>query len=281
MPAMDERLHGPLACIGGGHMARALLAGLIASGCGPGQLRVSEPDPVRRAALAGDFPGLTAVADNTTAARGAACWILAVKPQQLPEVAAGLAPLAATERPLVVSLAAGIRVAALTGWLGEGIDVVRSMPNRAAMFGAGITGLFAPPGTSAAARARADALFRAVGETVWLGDEVDMDAVTAISGSGPAYVFLLIEMIEAAAVAEGLDADVARRLAVATVAGAARMAATSGESAPVLRAQVTSPGGTTAAALAVLEAADIRTIFLRAVNAGRRRADELAAASGA
>ena len=281
MHGMDEELHGPLACIGGGNMARALLTGLIASGCDPEKLRASEPDPIRRAALASDLPGLMVVADNTTAARGAACWILAVKPQLLPGVATGLAPLAAAERPLVVSLAAGIRVAALAGWLGGGIDIVRSMPNRAAMYGAGITGLFALPGTPPAVRARADALFRAVGDTVWLDDEAEMDAVTAISGSGPAYVFLLVEMIEAAAIAEGLHADIARRLATATVAGAARMAEASDETARELRAQVTSPGGTTAAAVAVLEAADIRATFLRAVHAGRRRAAELAAANGA
>ncbi|MBM5811835.1 MAG: pyrroline-5-carboxylate reductase [Gammaproteobacteria bacterium] len=277
---MSETLPGAIAFIGGGNMARALIAGLIASGCAAPKLRVSEPDRDRRAALARDFPGLTVVSDNQQAAAGADCWILAVKPQQMAAVASGLAPLALSVRPLVVSLAAGVRIGTLNQWLGRNLDMVRSMPNRAAMFRAGITGLCAAPGTTGAARSRAEELFQAVGDTVWLERESDMDAVTAISGSGPAYVFLLIEMLEAAAVAEGLAADVARRLALATVVGAAVTARGSTDDAATLRAQVTSPGGTTAAALAVLEAADLRGIFLQAVHAGRRRAAELAAATG-
>lgn len=279
MTAMAERPPETIAFIGGGNMARALIAGLSAGGYAAAALRVSEPDRDRREALARDFPGLVAASDNGQAAAGADCWILAVKPQQMAAVTAGLASLAAARRPLVVSLAAGVRIAALSGWLGCDLDLVRSMPNRAAMFGAGITGLCAAPGTTAAARARSDALFRAVGDTVWLDRESDMDAVTAISGSGPAYVFLLIEMLEAAAVAEGLAADVAHRLALATVVGAALTARDSSDGATTLRAQVTSPGGTTAAAIAVLEAADLRGTFLRAVRAGRQRAAELAAAT--
>lgn len=280
MTRMDTRLEEPLAFIGGGNMARALIAGLVANGLPTAALRVGEPMAAPRDALVRDFPGLIVTPSNATAVAGAGSWIFAVKPQQMAAVAVELAPVAAAERPLVVSLAAGIRVAALESWLGGHATIVRSMPNCAAMFGAGITGLYTAPATATAARDRAERLFRTVGDTVWLPAESDLDAVTAISGSGPAYVFLLIEMLEAAALAEGLAADVARRLAVATAAGAARMAQQSGSEPATLRERVTSPAGTTAAALAVLEAADIRATFLRAVRAARRRAAELAAQFG-
>jgi len=175
-----------------------------------------------------------------------------------------------------VSIAAGIRIEDLARWLGPGATLVRSMPNRPALIGAGVSALYAPPGTPAALSALAGELLAAVGRVVWVDREPLIDSVTAVSGSGPAYFFLLIEALEAAAIAEGLPAAAARTLAIATAEGAARLAATSSDDPATLRAQVTSKGGTTAAALAVLEGADVRAIVARAVAAAARRAKELA-----
>ena len=202
--------------------------------------------------------------------------MLAVKPQLLHAAVRSLAPLAAQARPLILSIAAGIRVADIRRWLGGDIGVVRAMPNRPALIGAGITALYAEPSVEATARAVAARLIEAVGSVVWVGNEAHLDAVTAVSGSGPAYFFLLIEMREAAAIAEGLAPAVARRLAIDTAAGAAALAQSSPDDPATLREQVTSKGGTTAAALAVFDAADLRGIFARAVAAAARRSRELA-----
>ncbi len=265
-----------LAFIGGGQMARALVGGLIAGGHPAGAIRVADPLAGQRASLAGEFPGVLAVAENADAADGAGTWILAVKPQQMRAACEPLARLAAGQRPLVVSVAAGIRLAELSAWLGPGAAVVRCMPNRPALLRAGITALVAAPSVGTPERERAGRLLGAVGAVEWVEDEALMDAVTAVSGSGPAYLFLLVEMLDAAARAEGLPAAVARRLAVETVYGAARMARELDEDPAVLREQVTSRGGTTAAALAVLEDAAIRDTFARAVHAARMRSAELA-----
>jgi pyrroline-5-carboxylate reductase len=264
-----------LAFIGGGQMARALVGGLLAGGHPPGAIRVADPVPAQREALARDFPGIAVLGDNREAANGASTWVLAVKPQQMREACMGLAELAARQRPLVISVAAGIRIAELAAWLGEGVAVVRSMPNRPALLRAGITVLVAGAASGPAERQRAGALLSAAGACEWVEDEALMDAVTAVSGSGPAYLFLLVEMLDAAARAEGLPPATARRLAVETIHGAARMARELGEDPAVLREQVTSKGGTTAAALAVLEDAGIRATFARAVHAARMRSAEL------
>jgi pyrroline-5-carboxylate reductase len=265
-----------LAFIGGGQMARALIGGLVAGGLDARTIRVADPVAVQRESIRRDFPGVAAVADNAAAAAGASTWVLAVKPQQMREACAGLEGLAAQQRPLVISVAAGIRLAELSAWLGAGVPVVRCMPNRPALLRAGITALVAGAGVGAAERERAGALMGAAGACEWIDDESLMDAVTAVSGSGPAYLFLLVEMLESAACAEGLPPATARRLAVETIHGAARMVRELGEEPSVLREQVTSKGGTTAAALAVLEAAGIREIFARAVRAARLRSQELA-----
>jgi len=265
-----------LAFIGGGNMARALIGGLVASGHAPGNLRISDPAPAARAQLAATWPGIGVFADNLEAAAGAATWVLAVKPQQLQSVARALAPLAQAERPLVISVAAGIRASHLVSWLGPDVPIVRTMPNRPALLGCGVTALFAGSAVGEASKRRASRILAAVGESVWIEDEALMDAVTAVSGSGPAYVFLLVEMLESAARAEGLDPVAARRLAVGTVHGAARMARELDEEPGVLREQVTSPGGTTAAALKVLEDAGIRATFAAAIRAGTRRSRQLA-----
>jgi pyrroline-5-carboxylate reductase len=264
-----------IAFIGGGNMARALIGGLLRQGRPPGAIRVSDPSASARAQLEQAFPGVRVTADNLAAAEDAATWVLAVKPQQMQAVATSLAAAAGSTRPLVISIAAGIRRDDLAGWLGSSVPVLRCMPNRPALLGCGITAIHRAPGVAAALQQRAEDVMSAAGECVWLDDESLLDAVTAVSGSGPAYLFLLIEMLEAAAVAEGIDAPTARRLALHTVHGAARMALESGEAPAVLRAQVTSPGGTTAAALAVLEEDEIRATFARAVRAATGRSRQL------
>ena len=269
-----------LAFIGGGQMAQALIGGLLARGRAPATVAVADPDPAQRAALARAFPGIQIHGDSALAAAAAGLWILAVKPQQMAQVAATLAPQVATAQPLVVSVAAGIRLAELARWLGDQARLVRAMPNRPALVGAGITALYAEPSRSRGERDAAEAIFAAVGRTLWLTAEPQMDAVTAVSGSGPAYFFLLTELIEAAAIERGIPKEVARVLSVETAWGAAQMAHGSGLPAATLRAQVTSPGGTTAAALAVFDAADLRAIVSRAVAAATERAAELAREHG-
>jgi pyrroline-5-carboxylate reductase len=264
-----------IAFIGGGNMARALVGGLLRRGWPAAAIRVSDPSEAARAQLRAAFPGIQVHADNLSAAAGASTWVLAVKPQQMHAVAGSLAAAATRSSPLVISIAAGIRRDDLSGWLGSSAPVLRCMPNRPALVGCGITAIHRHPGVDAALQQRAEDVLSAAGECVWLDDESLLDAVTAVSGSGPAYVFLMIEMLEAAAVAEGIDAAVARRLALNTVHGAARMALESGEEPATLREQVTSPGGTTAAALAVLEGAGIRATFARAVHAATGRSREL------
>ena len=269
-----------IAFIGGGNMATALIGGLLKRGWQPAGIRVSDPSDRARTQLESSFPGIRVHADNVAAADGAATWVLAVKPQQMPAVAGSLAATAGRTTPLVISIAAGIRRDDLASWLGSTVPVLRCMPNRPALIGCGITTIHRSPGVPAALQQRAEDILSAAGECVWLDDESLLDAVTAVSGSGPAYVFLMIEMLEAAAVAEGIDAATARRLALHTVYGAARMAVESGEEPATQREQVTSPGGTTAAALEVLEAAGIRATFARAVRAATERSRQLSGQAG-
>jgi pyrroline-5-carboxylate reductase len=269
-----------IAFIGGGNMATALIGGLLARGAAPGAITVADPDPQQRARLSRDA-AVAVEQDGAAAAHGADIVVLAVKPQQMAEVARGLAPVLAGRRPLVISVAAGIRLHDLARWLGAGVPLVRAMPNRPALVGAGVTALYAEPGVDDTARDVAEAILRACGPTVWVPDEAQLDVVTAISGSGPAYFFLLIEVLESVAMELGLDPATARTLAVETAQGAGRMAAESTDTPAELRAQVTSKGGTTAAALAVLEEAGVRDIFRRAVTAAARRSGELAREFGA
>src|SRR5690606_2518413 len=212
--------HGTTAFIGGGNMARSLVGGLIARGTKGDAIRIAEPVEAARRALEADF-GVATFADGEQAVDGAAVWVLAVKPQVLRQVCEALAPLARAQRPLLVSIAAGITSAQIARWLGgdEGAGapaIVRCMPNTPAMLGAGVTGLFATPAVVAAGRDQAQARLWSAGETVWVGDEALMDAVTATSGSGPAYVFLLAEAMEDAARRQGLPADTARTLVLQT-----------------------------------------------------------------
>ncbi|KAF1687472.1 pyrroline-5-carboxylate reductase [Pseudoxanthomonas broegbernensis] len=267
---------GRIAFLGGGNMARSLIGGLAARGTDTTAIHVAEPVEPLRQALAADF-GVQAFADAADAVRGADLWVLSVKPQVMGQVCESVAAQAQATRPLVVSIAAGIPVARLQQWLGGGLPVVRCMPNTPALLGAGVTGLFAGAGVDADRRARADAVLASAGATVWIEHEPLMDAVTAVSGSGPAYVFLLAEAMQAAAEAEGLPAAQARTLVVQTLLGAGRMLAESGEPAAELRRRVTSPGGTTQAAIEAFQAGGFEALVATAVHAARVRGAELAA----
>ena len=269
-----------LAFIGGGNMAAALISGLTKRGVPPDRFMVADPSQDQLDRLVRDYAVATA-ADNATAVQGAEVVVLAVKPQQMRAVALGLAPHLAAGRPLVVSVAAGIPHASLARWFGASIPVIRTMPNRPALNGFGATGLFAPASVGAANRALAESLMAAVSATVWVEHESQMDTVTAVSGSGPAYFFLFMEALEAAAHERGLPTEVAHRLTLETAFGAAQMARQSLDSLATLREQVTSKGGTTAAALEVLNGADLRAIVAHAVAAADRRSAELAAEFGA
>ena len=265
-----------IAFIGGGNMARSLIGGLIKTGRAPESLRVAEPVAGLRDALAADF-GVRVRASGPEAADGAATWVLAVKPQVMREVCEGLATLAQIHRPLVVSIAAGIPTERIDQWLGGGQAVVRAMPNTPALLGAGATGLFANAAVGSGQREEAEALMQAAGLTAWIPDEALMDAGTAVSGSGPAYVFLLAEAMQAAGEAQGLSPDTARTLVLQTLLGAARMLAESGDPAAVLRQRVTSPGGTTQAAVESFEANGFRDLVAQAIAAATERGRQLAA----
>ena len=253
--------------IGGGNMAAAIAEGLIASGLPPAAIEVVEINPEARTRLAATL-GVQTRADLNDATLHALI-VLAVKPQTLPQVAAALAPR--LSKHLLLSIAAGVRATDLGRWLGGHTQIVRAMPNTPALVRAGITGLYAPVAVAQEARSAAEAVMRAVGGVVWVADEALLDAVTAVSASGPAYVFYFIESLEAAAMAEGLSPASARQLALQTFFGAAKLALESGEEPALLRERVTSKGGTTAEGIAALEAASVKSAIARAVAAARQR----------
>ena len=267
-----------IAFIGGGNMARSLIGGLLAQGHAPASIHVAEPVAALRDALRADF-GVTVFDDGAQAVVGADTWVLATKPQVLRAVCQSLAGHAQTSAPLVVSIAAGITAAQIERWLGGEIKVVRSMPNTPALLGAGVTGLFASARVEATGRAFADRLLSAAGKTVWLEDEAQMDAVTAVSGSGPAYVFLLAEAMMGAGITEGLTPAAARTLALQTVLGAARMLTESDVDAAELRRRVTSPNGTTQAAIETFEDGGFRSLVDAAIHAACVRGAQLSAAN--
>ncbi len=260
--------------IGGGNMARAIIGGLIAKNYSPTSFLAIEPAENPRKNLQAAF-GI-AVAPSITADAAKDNWdaiVLAVKPQAMKEA---IAPLAGKlSQALVVSIAAGIRIGDLSRWLGNYPYIVRTMPNTPALIHAGVTGLCAAAGVPESGRALAQRLLSAVGRTLWLDDEVMLDAVTAVSGSGPAYVFYFIEALEQAAREMGLRADAASTFARETFRGAAQLAATSVETPDVLRAQVTSKGGTTARAIESFDAQQLKTQFIEGVKAAWMRSREL------
>jgi len=267
-----------IAFIGGGNMARSLVGGLVARGTPGDAIRIAEPVDALREALARDFDARV-FSDGAAAVVGASTWVLAVKPQVMRAVCEALAPQAQATRPLVISIAAGITAAQLERWLGGNIAVVRCMPNTPALLGAGVTGLYANANVEAAGRDAAQVLLASAGDTVWIDDEALMDAVTAVSGSGPAYIFLLAEAMQDAAVGEGLPADAARRLVLQTVLGAARMLTEGDADATELRRRVTSPNGTTQAAIEAFEAGGFRALVDRAIRAATDRGRALSAAN--
>jgi pyrroline-5-carboxylate reductase len=264
--------------LGAGNMGRALVGGLLRSGTRPEQLTVGEKNVAARETLARDF-AVSASADNQAAAAGAAVVVLAVKPQDAVATLAGLAALFAKQRPLVVSVVAGVRSAALQSACGGGVGVVRAMPNRPALVGAGITGLYAAGDVSPAQRANAERVLGSVGETVWVPSEDALDVVTALSGSGPGYFFLLAQLMAEAGERLGLEAPTAQRLARATLYGSGLLAQAADCDLKRLRAEVTSAGGTTEAAVQVLEGADLRATVSQALAAAAQRSRELAAAT--
>lgn len=257
-----------IACIGGGNMAFALAGGLAKTW--PGTITVAEPVAEQRARFQAP---IRATADNLAAAAAADIVLLAVKPQVIGPVAREIAP-ALCDGDLVISIAAGVPIAALEGWLGADTALVRCMPNTPALVGAGITGLVANGAASEAHRQAAEGVMQAVGDVVWFDEERDLDAVTALSGSGPAYFFLVIEALIDAGRRLGLDGEVARRLTVATAAGAAAMAAV--DDPAELRRRVTSPGGTTERALSILAEQSLSEAFAAAVAGACERSRELA-----
>jgi pyrroline-5-carboxylate reductase len=263
-----------IAFIGGGNMARSLIGGLIRNGAPPSSIVVAEPNAELRAALAEDFSVATH-ADNADAARSADVIVLAVKPQVMKTVCAGLREVAQAHRPLIISIAAGIRIDQLDAWLGGNVAVVRCMPNTPALIGAGAAGLCANAACTAAQRDTAQSILSAAGLAVWIDDEARMDTVTALSGSGPAYFFLLTEALIEAAVAQGLPREAARELATQTCLGAGRMLREDGAAPAELRRRVTSPNGTTQAALDSFAADDFAQIVTRAVAAATKRGGEL------
>jgi pyrroline-5-carboxylate reductase len=265
-----------IAFIGGGNMARSLVGGLLKTGVAANAIRIAEPQAAAREALGRDF-GVASYADNALAAAEAEVVVLAVKPQMMPAIRDGLRDILQRQRPLLISIAAGVRLDQLERWFGA-LPIVRCMPNTPALIGAGATGLCANARVSAPQRAQAQHILDAAGTTRWIDDERLMDTVTALSGSGPAYFFALVEALEDAAAAQGLPRDTARALAVQTCLGAGRMLAESGEAPGELRRRVTSPNGTTQAALESFAADGLPAIVARAVAAATRRGEELAAA---
>jgi pyrroline-5-carboxylate reductase len=261
-----------LAFIGGGNMAGAIFGGLIASGWPAAAITVVEPAAEQRARLAPAHPGLRVVAAAEAGLRDAQIVVWAVKPQNFAEAAAPCASW--ISGALQLSVMAGIRSDAIVGATGSP-RVVRAMPNTPALIGQGIAGLVARPAVSAADRAAVERVLAPTGSLLWFDAEADLDAVTALSGSGPAYVFYLIEAMVEAGTGMGLSGDAARRLAQETVAGAAALAMRSAESPATLRERVTSKGGTTHAAITSLERDGVKAAFVRALHAARDRAEQL------
>jgi len=263
-----------LGFIGAGNMAGSLIAGLWADGYDPKKIWASDLDAEKLDSLASRF-GINTTANNLAVVEKAQVLVLAVKPQSLQEVASGLAATVQRYKPLIISLAAGVTEAAIDRWLGGGNDIVRCMPNTPALVKTGATALHGNDNISAEQRSRAEAVLRAVGVAVWVEREELLDAVTALSGSGPAYFFLFMEAMEEAAVKLGLSQPTARLLTQQTALGAARLAIESDESPADLRRKVTSPGGTTERAIAGFEAGGLRALVLEAMRAAENRAVEL------
>ncbi|WP_293777132.1 pyrroline-5-carboxylate reductase [uncultured Oxalicibacterium sp.] len=258
--------------IGGGNMAAALIGGLADKLTAGANIHVVDINLEALARLQQQF-GITTSGEIDAALANSDVIVLAVKPQQMKGVVTQLLPHIGKQ--LILSIAAGIRAADLSRWMGGHDAIVRTMPNTPALIGKGVTGMVATEGVSAQQREIADAILRAVGETVWLADESQIDSVTAVSGSGPAYVFYFLEAMQQAAQELGLTAEQGNALAVSTFVGAAQLAAQSSDPVSVLRERVTSKGGTTYAALCTMEQFDVKGAIIKAMKAAASRGREL------
>ncbi len=265
--------------IGGGNMARSLIGGLVNNGFPPDGLCVCDVLDERRSELQAAF-GVRAFADNNDVVRACDVLVLAVKPQALRPVLGSIAGTVREVRPLVISIAAGVRLQDIQRWAGDALPIVRVMPNTPALVRSGASALFANEHVSENQRDVAESLLRAVGVTAWLDNEEQIDTVTALSGSGPAYFFYLMEAMEAAAVDQGLDQDTARLLTLETAFGASKLALETHETFAELRRRVTSPGGTTEAAIGVFDRQRMSATIAAGVAAAQQRSKELAAVIG-
>jgi pyrroline-5-carboxylate reductase len=268
--------YGKVAFVGGGNMARALAGGMLAAGYEPGHILISEPLAEHRNSLAEEFPGTVVCESNADVVQEAECIVFAVKPQVLCDVCKLLADAVQKTRPLIISVAAGVRSSDIDSWLGGGLSVVRVMPNQPALLRLGVSGMYANDMTSEVQRRAASNIVQTTGPVIEVATEEDIDTVTAVSGTGPAYFYLLVDMLVNAAEQMGLDHKSALALVLETARGAGEMAEQSGESMDTLIARVRSPGGTTAAAFDHLDANGFRDIFSAAVIAARDRAVDLA-----
>ena len=266
-----------IAFIGGGNMASAIIGGLIQQGLPGGQITVVEPLAEQRERLETRFGVRTAATADATLA-GSALVVWAVKPQVFKQVATDCAPHVGAA--LHLSVAAGIRSDSMAAWLGSE-RIVRAMPNTPALVGRGMTGIYARPAVAAADRELIERVVGTTGQFLWVGREADLDAVTALSGSGPAYVFYFLEAMRQAGTEMGLSAETATRLAIGTFVGASHLAQDASEPPEVLRERVTSKGGTTYAALSALDAVGVKAAFVQAMHAAQRRAQELGDEFGA
>lgn len=268
--------YGKVAFVGGGNMARALAGGMLAAGYEPGHILISEPLAEHRDSLRHELPGAVVGEDNEQVVGEASCVLLAVKPQVLSAVCKPLAATVQRTRPLIISIAAGVRSSDIDTWLGGGLSVVRVMPNQAALLRLGISGMYANERTSQEQLRVANSIIATTGPVIPVPSEEDIDTVTAVSGTGPAYFYLLVDMLVKVAEDLGLDHDSALALVLETARGAGEMAEQSGETMDTLIARVRSPGGTTAAAFDYIDSTNFRDIFSAAVIAARDRAVELA-----
>lgn len=263
--------------IGGGNMARAIAGGLLRGGMHATDILIAEPRADQCDLLRRELYGTFVTQDNSQVARSVDVLLFAVKPQILKPVCRELAGVVQSGRPLIMSIAAGPCSDDIDDWLGGGLKVVRVMPNQPALIDQGISALYANERVDDAAHATAEKIMSAVGQVLWLDREAGMDAVTAVSGTGPAYFYLLVDIMIESAIQFGIEPDAARVLAVETARGATSLAAAEQESMRALIERVRSPGGTTTAAFELLDAANVRGIFADAITAARDRAAQLAA----
>jgi len=266
--------------IGAGNMAVSLVGGMVNDGWPADKITICDPDRDRREQILARYP-VHSTDNNSLACDNADLVVLAVKPQMLKEVCTSIKPAVQQKKPLLVSIAAGIRETDIRRWLGGDVSIVRCMPNTPALVGSGVSGLYANSLVTETQKSLAENVLRSVGVTLWLDDEAQLDSVTALSGSGPAYIFLVIEALQLAGVKLGLSEKNARLLAIETSFGASKMALESTDSPKTLRHKVTSPGGTTARALEVLQSGGLVELFESALQAAKQRSIELADQLGA